>query len=144
MERLDQGNGASVVRALPKQELLDSVQAAAHLGLTHGLFRTLHFFRCGPGVLTIRSKRLYRRSELDRLREQWCLSVLVRAEDRLSPAADMEDSHAPRSPYTSRPLPYRLDPLMRMLALRAIRHQIVISTFWMMGIIGGAICLILY
>jgi len=142
VDQRDQDDGLAVVRALPRQELLDSAQAAEHLGLTPGLFGALRVFRCGPVSLMIRSQRLYRRSELDRMREQWCAAVHVRPEGRPSLGADAEDR--PSTPYQSRSLPYPLDPLMRILALRAIRHRIVVSIFWIMAIIGGGICLILY
>ncbi|RUT27629.1 hypothetical protein C0V97_00730 [Asaia sp. W19] len=143
MDHRDHGNGIAVVRPLPRQELFDSAQAAAHLGLTPGLFRALRFFRCGPAPLRIQSRIVYRRTELDRLRHEWCTAVQVRAEDRLSLSPNPDQPPA-RTPYQSRSLPYPLDPLMRILALRAIRHRIVVSILWVMAIIGGGISLIFY
>ncbi|WP_025886064.1 hypothetical protein [Asaia prunellae] len=85
----------------------------------------------------LRGKPFYRRIELEKLRQDWCAAVQVRGEDRLEKRLDpdTEGSDA-RERF--------LDPLMRLLALRAIRHRIMVSIFWVMGLIGGAICLILY
>ncbi|GAB6855560.1 hypothetical protein [Asaia astilbis] len=126
------------IRHLPVQELLDPTQAAAYLGLTPGLFKALKLFRCGPPRLMLRSKPFYRRTELEKLRHDWCSAVRVRGEDRLETCRDIDDATGVKA--TAAPL----DPLLRILALRAIRHRIVISIFWTMGIIGGAICLTLY
>lgn len=131
-------SGSSTVTLLPVQALLDPAQAAAHLGLAPGLFRALGFFRCGPSKLKLRGKVFYRRAELDALRQDWCAAVQVRADDRLAARSDTQRRDNTSSEEAA------LDPLMRLLALRAIRHRIVVSIFWTMGIIGGAICLILY
>ncbi|WP_438381197.1 hypothetical protein ABHV46_08980 [Asaia sp. BMEF1] len=138
MTRSGEDQSGSTITPLPVQALLDPVQAAAHLGLAPGLFRALRFFRCGPSRLMLRGKAFYRRVELDKLRQDWCMAVQVSPENRLAvrPAPDLRH----RADSEEEPL----DPLMRLLALRAIRHRIVVSIFWTMGIIGGAICLILY
>lgn len=129
---------------MPRQELLDPVQAASFLGLSPGLFRALRLFRCGPAILMIRSQPFYRRVELERLRAEWCRAVRVRGEDRLAALSE----HDALLPETFQGVRYdrshELDPLMRLLALRAIRHRIVVSVFWAMAIVGGAICLTLY
>ncbi|GBQ12063.1 hypothetical protein [Swaminathania salitolerans] len=132
MDRLEGSAHGTVVRALPLQELLDPASAAAYLGLAPGVFRILALLRCLPRPLTIREAPFYRRVDLNALRESWLGAVNVRAEDRIVAAVDEEGMAAP------------LDPLMRLLALRAIRHRIVVSIFWSMGIVGGAICLTLY
>ncbi|NIE80292.1 hypothetical protein [Asaia sp. As-1742] len=134
MERQGDRDSASVVRRLPVMELLDTASAARLLGLESGLFRALRFFRCLPAALRIRSQRFYRRSELEKLREEWCKAVRVRPEDRIVALGHEADTDIDR----------QLDPLMRVLALRAIRHRIMVSIFWTMIITGGAICLTLY
>jgi len=58
----------------------------------------------------------------------------VRPEDRIVALGHEADTDRDR----------QLDPLMRVLALRAIRHRIMVSIFWTMIITGGAICLTLY
>lgn len=138
MTRSGEDQSGSTITPLPVQALLDPVQAAAHLGLALGLFRALRFFRCGPPRLMLRGKAFYRRVELDKLRQDWCMAVQVSPENRLAVRPDPDLRH--RADSEEEPL----DPLMRLLALRAIRHRIVVSIFWTMGIIGGAICLILY
>ena len=138
MTRSGEDRSGSTITPLPVQTLLDPVQAAAHLGLAPGVFRALRFFHCGPSRLMLRGKAFYRRIELDKLRHDWCTAVQVSPENRLVVRPDPDSQ--PRAGHEEE----HLDPLMRLLALRAIRHRIVVSIFWTMGIIGGAICLILY
>jgi len=148
MDRPDDAGTGAVIRVMPRQELLDPVQSAAFLGLTPGLFRALRLFRCGPAMLKIRSRPFFRRSELERLRVEWCKAVRVRGEDRLAALSHDEVDDNERGQcmewQEKNTAGSELDPLMRLLALRAIRHRIVVSIFWMMAIVGGAICLTLY
>jgi|GEM_PF-1874492 len=137
MMQSGEDTGNTRIRHLPVQQLLSPVQAAAYLGLAPALFRALRFFRCGPTRLMLRGKPFYRRIELEKLRQDWCAAVQVRGEDRLEKRLDPDTEGSDARERS-------LDPLMRLLALRAIRHRIVVSIFWVMGLIGGAICLILY
>lgn len=92
----------------------------------------LVFLRCGPPSVKIRSKTFWRREDVTRLRQTWMAAVRVSDRDRTAPL--LADSSADA---------YSIDPLMRVLGQRVIRHRVVLLIFTAMILVGGGMSLVL-
>ncbi len=123
----------SSVFLFPEKSLLDRQEAARELGISNRMMLTLIALRCGPPSLKIRSKTLWRREDIGLFRQTWMATVHVDDRDRTARLATTR-TRGPEEP----------DPLMRVLGQRTIRHRVVLTVFWTMGIIGGLMSLILF
>ncbi|MFT9090124.1 MAG: hypothetical protein ABF479_03815 [Gluconacetobacter sp.] len=114
--------------------LLDRAEACRVLGIELRMMRTLNMLGCGAPSLKVRNVRLYRREDLLALRARWMDAVVVDERDRHSRRRARQDDRSGAA----------TDPLMTLLAQRAVVHRLVIMLFWSMILFGGMICLILY
>ncbi|GBR04979.1 hypothetical protein [Acetobacter oeni] len=117
----------------PEKSLLNREDAARELGISNRMMLALIALRCGPPSLKIRSKVVWRREDLYLFRQTWMATVHVDDRDRTARFSAARPDHSDD-----------MDPLMRVLGQRAIRHRIVLSVFWTMGITGGLMSLLLF
>ncbi|WP_113596091.1 hypothetical protein [Novacetimonas cocois] len=131
MKHEEQETSKLVVLRASERMLLDRAEACRVLGIEPRMMRTLGLLGCGAPSLKVRNVRLYRREDLLALRARWMDAVGVEERDR----------HSRRR---GRPDGAGTDPLMTLLAQRAVIHRLVIMLLWGMILFGGAIGLILY
>ncbi|WP_110530140.1 hypothetical protein [Novacetimonas pomaceti] len=131
MKPEEQETSKLVVLRASERMLLDRGEACGVLGIEPRMMRMLGLLGCGAPSLKVRNVRLYRREDLLALRARWMDAVGVEERDRHSRRRGRHNGAA-------------TDPLMTLLAQRAVIHRLVIMLLWGMILFGGAIGLILY
>lgn len=122
-----------ILRATEKT-LLDRSEACRLLGIERGTMRALTLTGCGVASLKVRNVTLYRREDVLALRARWLATVDVDERGRTT-------RHLQRNGDKNSA---GVDPLMMLLAHRAVVHKLVLLLFWSMILFGGALCLLLY
>lgn len=130
----------------PGRALVERPEAARILGVSRYHLHLMHTLGCGLPSVRIRNRSFFRREELIDFQKKLLASVHVTAADRIHRMARDERTTSTAT-YGRPPLPAHdshLDPLMTLLAKRAIRHRLFIGMLWAMTISGGTLLLLLY